>query len=425
MLKIHTLSDLERLYVVYFLANLAMGISYPYVPVYLREIGGTLFMVAIVISVFNLVSSLAQTWWGDLSDRMGKRVIFIVVGNVGPALFYLTYGLITLPLLFLMVRGLQGLVENADVPASNSLSTEYSTSPAGISFAVFNIICGVGYFSGNLMAKVVVGLTDSVSILFTLAAVIFLAAGAMAGFTLHEPPRWRRRVVPWRMYSFEGVGAPRPIWGTIWSVWNVVLKRIKVGEDIIVMAWATFFAMIGSGIITTYLPLFFSTISKDSVGLLYAVEAISYVVFLPIMGHISDRVGKKPVIVFSLVLYILYAWMLYTYNDILTLSAAQFISGVKWASFFNSVNAYTTEIAPEGKLATYLGLTYMAIFLGWTVAPIVAATLLLFVGAQFQHLFLLSIAPIVASLMIFLTIRNVRPRKGKPSPFIDHYTVKR
>src|SRR3954447_6585030 len=60
--------------------------------------------------------------------------------------------------------------------------------------------------------------------------------------------------------------------------------------------------LVGWGIVLPILPLYAEdfTSNKVTIGLLVAVFSLMQLIFAPIMGRLSDRVGRKPVLVISL-----------------------------------------------------------------------------------------------------------------------------
>ena len=63
-----------------------------------------------------------------------------------------------------------------------------------------------------------------------------------------------------------------------------------------------FFVMVGFGIIIPVLPFYAENIgaSPTELGLLMAVYSLMQLLFAPMWGRISDRIGRKPVIMIGI-----------------------------------------------------------------------------------------------------------------------------
>src|SRR4051794_41916868 len=61
--------------------------------------------------------------------------------------------------------------------------------------------------------------------------------------------------------------------------------------------------LVGFGVVLPLLPLYASRFhaSPATVGALFASFSVAQLVFAPIWGRVSDRVGRKPVLVLSLI----------------------------------------------------------------------------------------------------------------------------
>ena len=61
--------------------------------------------------------------------------------------------------------------------------------------------------------------------------------------------------------------------------------------------------LVGFGIIVPILGHYAETFGANGfqVGLMFATFSVAQMIFAPILGRVSDRIGRKPVIIFSLV----------------------------------------------------------------------------------------------------------------------------
>ncbi|CAO1653671.1 TCR/Tet family MFS transporter [Parasphingorhabdus sp. NYA22] len=139
--------------------------------------------------------------------------------------------------------------------------------------------------------------------------------------------------------------------------------------------------MLGFGIIMPVLPKLITSITGDTLSgaavyagwLAFAYAAMQFV-FGPIIGNLSDRFGRRPVLLGALGGYAI-AYMLMGFSaSILWLFAARIIAGVMGASF-STAYAYIADISPPEKRAQNFGLIGAAFGLGFIIGPAVGGIL--------------------------------------------------
>ncbi len=103
-------------------------------------------------------------------------------------------------------------------------------------------------------------------------------------------------------------------------------------------------------------------------GWLFFVFAAMQFLCAPIIGNLSDRFGRRPVLIASL-LAIGFDYLLTGLAPtILWLFIARFLSGIAGASY-STVNAYIADVSPPEKRAANFGLTGAAFSVGFIVGP--------------------------------------------------------
>lgn len=134
---------------------------------------------------------------------------------------------------------------------------------------------------------------------------------------------------------------------------------------------------IGIGIIIPVMPrlieqLTGSNISKASQygGLLMFCYAFMQFLFSPILGGLSDRFGRRPVLLISLLgLGLDYIFLAFS-PTILWLFVGRLISGIAGGSF-TTATAYIADISPPEKRAQNFGMVGAAFGLGFIIGPVI------------------------------------------------------
>lgn len=97
-------------------------------------------------------------------------------------------------------------------------------------------------------------------------------------------------------------------------------------------------------------------------------------VFTPVQGTLSDRFGRRPVILLSNLGLGLDFMMMALVNSLPLLFIGRVISGITSASF-STANAYLADVTPPEKRAQAFGMIGMAFGLGFIIAPFIGGHL--------------------------------------------------
>lgn len=132
--------------------------------------------------------------------------------------------------------------------------------------------------------------------------------------------------------------------------------------------------LVGFGIVVPILPRYAERFgaSPSTVGLLVASFSIAQLVFAPVWGRVSDRIGRKPVLVASLVGTAVGSLLTGLAGSLWLLFAGRIIDGVSGASV-SVAQAAVVDIAPADQRARLLGLLGAAFGLGFVAGPAIGA----------------------------------------------------
>ncbi len=139
--------------------------------------------------------------------------------------------------------------------------------------------------------------------------------------------------------------------------------------------------IIGLGIIIPVTPkliqsLTACTISEASQygGWLMFAYAIMQFLFSPVLGGLSDRFGRRPVLLFSLFGFGLDYLFLALAPGISWLFAGRLLAGITGASI-TTATAYIADISPPEKRAQNFGIVGMAFGIGFIIGPVLGGVL--------------------------------------------------
>lgn len=81
---------MRALLAAYALFSVGAGVLLFYLPLHLFSLGGSLFDVALITTIPAIVSMVFSGVWGNLSDKLKTRKLFIIIGMVGMSGFFLS-----------------------------------------------------------------------------------------------------------------------------------------------------------------------------------------------------------------------------------------------------------------------------------------------------------------------------------------------
>lgn len=138
-----------------------------------------------------------------------------------------------------------------------------------------------------------------------------------------------------------------------------------------------FLTMLGFGIIIPILPYFAENVGASSlqIGILFASYNIMQLLFAPIWGMLSDRIGRKPLIAFGLfgfsVTFILFGLA----GSYAAMLAYRIIGGIVSAAAMPTVTAMVADLFPPEERAKGMGVIGAGVGLSFVFGPVLGGLL--------------------------------------------------
>ncbi|HKH72442.1 MAG TPA: MFS transporter [Vicinamibacterales bacterium] len=132
--------------------------------------------------------------------------------------------------------------------------------------------------------------------------------------------------------------------------------------------------LIGFGIIIPLLPFYAETFGASPlvVGLLFASFSIAQLIAAPLLGAWSDRWGRRPVLILSLIGTVVSFAMLAVAQSLWMLFAARIVDGLSGGNI-TTARAYIADISTEENRAKSYGFLGAAFGLGFIIGPALGA----------------------------------------------------
>lgn len=367
-----------------------------------------------VFAISFVMRPIGALFWGSMGDKKGRKwtlsvSIFLMSGAtflIGCLPTYAAIG-IGAPLLLLLLRMVQGFSAAGEYAGAATFLAEYApTKKRGLYCSLVPASTAVGLLAASALAFATTTLLSQEAVLSWGWRVPFLLAGPL-GFIAHyirtkleDSPTYQAMQ---EVVSGEEGDTPHPVRD---------LFRGHLRELIISFGACTLNA-VGFYAVLTYLPTYLETAVGMPTGeaqMATNIALVVYVAFIFISGKMSDRFGRKKMLVTACVLFVLL-----TVPAFLILNTAQFglVLIAELALCFiltlndGTLSSYLTETFPTEMRYTGFALSFNlanAIFGG--TAPMISTWLIAVTGSTMSPAWYMVAVALVALVAMALSHEN-------------------
>lgn len=333
-------------------------------------------VTGLVLSLFGFLNSFTQPFTGRLSDRTGKRKVFILIGLAILAITNFAYAFATDYVSLLAIRGLQGVGVAFTIPCTIALVNELATTETrGGSMGVFNTFRLLGFGLGPVAAGTVVqagpySLTP-IGLDFTIsgfdAAFYFAAVTAFVSYVL----------VTLLVSDPEETQASA---GEDLSIDVLARNSEKTLDPVFTLGLASLFMAVAIALFATLETTINHRLDQETTwfGLQFGAFVLAQVLLQTPIGSASDRWGRRPFLLAGLVLLVPATLAQGFVTTSLGMLAARLTQGVAGAMVFAPAFALAGDLAKAGESGTKLSVLTMSFGLGTAIGPLSSGYLVRF-----------------------------------------------
>lgn len=319
-------------------ADVASEMLYPIVPVYLKEIGFSVFLIGLLEGIAEFTAGLSKGYFGKLSDEKGLRLPFVKGGYFLSALSKPMMVVFTFPAWIFLARTLDRLGKGLRTAARDALLSQNATTETKARvFGFHRAMDTLGAVIGPLVALLFLRFhKGEYAFLFYLAFVPGMIAVALVYF-LKEKRSPSSTLTRGNFFSFF----------KYWKIAATDYRKLVIG--------LLLFAFFNSSDVFLLLKTKEITGSDSITIAVYVFYNLVYAGFSYPMGVLADRLGVKSVFIFGLLLFALVYFLFGAASSAVTVFAGFFLYGIYAACTEGIAKAWITNLTRDANTATAIG----------------------------------------------------------------------
>ncbi len=374
----------------------------PVLPRFAQDLGSSPELIGLIVAASTIAGVFIKLPAGALSDILGRKRMMLL-----GALFFagppFLYPLVTDPVNLLLLRVLHGFATAIFSPVASAYVADLFQRGRGEKLGWFASTNDMGATLGPLIGGFILFSTASY-------AVTYLVVGGLGilplFMVLSLPPEEKKVLVPatanlgrwpqftWRLTEFNR------------GVLEVVSSRA------VIIASALEAAMYaGYGAFLGFFPIYAKGVGYNdaAIGLIMGAQLATTMIGKPAGGWLSDRLGRKPVILLGLGLCAVMLPVIVLGETLLSLIILSCLFGLGVAIVTPSTTALVADLAKAGRMGSAMGVFGTIWDSGEATGPILAGFLIASLS-YFGGFLIISGLMVIAAVIFAVTVRDpVKP----------------
>ncbi|MCX8105622.1 MAG: MFS transporter [Ignavibacterium album] len=363
--------------------DIASEMLYPITPIFLTTVlGSSMALVGIIEGIAELISSLLKGYFGNLSDKIGKRSVFVTIGYGLSAISKPLPGIFPDIATVFATRVSDRIGKGIRTAPRDALLGSYSNGNSGAVFGFHRAMDTLGAAVGPFLALVLLNFyPENYKLIFLIA---FIPSAIAVLFTL--------------LVKDKNVSLNKKI---KLNYFEFLKSSPKSYRKILLLLAA--FSLVNSS--DVFLILKSRDISESSTLAIfgYIFYNIVYAISSYPMGSLSDKFGKKNVFTFGLILFSLVYFGFAFSKDIYLLWVLFALYGIYAASTEGISKAWISDIIPDENRGTAIGLATLIIGVCVMIGSFATGILWDKFGSQIPF-----IISALVSLLLGITVRLIK-----------------
>jgi MFS transporter, DHA1 family, multidrug resistance protein len=376
------------------LVSLPFGILNFLLPIYGKQVGASAVEIGLLFSVFSLMTVLLRPLVGTGLDRYGRRWFFIAgLAAYGLAMIGFAFSAAIVGLV--IARILQGMASAMLWLAVNAIVADLASSDKrGSAFGNISQSSNQGGIIGTFIGFAVLfslGIEPGWKPLF----LFFAAASAFAALTAWRGMPETRVTLLAKEKTSLGDG----------------LRAIRHSPSLLALMLVSLITSASGSMLSPIFMVFLQEKFHSDISTLafaFLPSALVWALLPTRLGRLSDRFGRKPLIVLAIFVAALDSFLVPQFASLIALAFLWAVEAVCFAASDPASQAMVTDLTPENQRGRIFGIYAFTGGLGAVIGPLAGGWLYDNIGQTAP--FLINAAVLVISAMaMWLTLRDPIP----------------
>lgn len=357
----------------------------PVLPLFAHSLHATPAEIGWIVMASTIPGVLISYPAGALSDYLGSRRLLLaslVVFATAPFLYLLVK---TAPQL-MAVRFYHGFATAIfGTVASAAIAERYTTERAA-RLSTYSSVTIVGRSIAPFLGGSLISLANFHAVYIACAVSGVLALGVGLFLKDHEPRPITKLELPHFWTSLVTVLRDRGI---------MLVSLVEAAQYLVF------------GAIEAFLALFAASLGIPAwqIGIILGVQLVSIVFAKPLMGRVSDRVGRRQVILPGLLIGAASVVLLPYFPNFIGLSVLSLAFGIGFATVTSSTSALVADLTRDGRYGSSMGVLRTVMDVGQSIGPVLTGFMVGVAGYGSAFTLLAAIL-VLAALILGLLLRD-------------------
>ena len=357
----------------------------PVLPLFALSLHATPAEIGWIVMASTIPGVLISYPAGALSDHLGKRRLLLaslVVFATAPFL----YLFIETAWQLMAVRFYHGFATAIFGTVASAAIAEKYTADRAARLSTYSSITIVGRSIAPFLGGFLISLAsfDAVYIACAISGVLALSAGLLLQDDAPAPAAKKERPPFWT--SLATVLRDRSI---------MLVSGVEAAQYLVFGAIEAFIALYASSL----------GIPAWQIGIILGVQLVSIVFSKPLMGRVSDRVGRRQVIIPGLLVGAASIVLLPYASSFIGLSVLSLAFGIGFATVTSSTAALVADLTQNGRYGSSMGVLRTVMDVGQSIGPVLTGWMIGVTGYT-SAFTLLAVILVLAALLLGLRFKQ-------------------
>jgi len=320
--------------VVSFFNDVSSEMIMPILPMFITALGGTGVVVGLIGGLRDSLSSILKVVFGYWSDKTGKRKVFVSSGYIVSAVFKLMLSLSMTWQHVLAFASLERIGKGLRTAPRDAIIADAMPKQRGRGFGIHRLLDTSGAIIGSILVFILFWSLGFDFKTIILVAAVFSLVSLFPLYFVREKKRKKQKIT----FGLSLRSLPKSL--RLFIIVSSIFALANFSYMFFILRAQSLF----TGRVSVAVPI-----------LLYVLFNIFYAAFAVPFGSLSDRIGRKKVLVFGYLLFSLTSIGFALFHSLLAFIVLFALYGMVYAIVDGNQRALVSDLSTKQLRATALG----------------------------------------------------------------------